>query len=91
MRLKKKHSTKPERVFAEALKDLHVPFLHRWIVGGKEVDFIIGKYAIEIDGHEQDGEKNHILAEHGYIPIHLHNSEITQSTVKTIIKNDFNF
>jgi len=77
----KKHSTKAERIVAEALKDLHIPFKHRWMLNGREVDFIIGNVALELDGHEQDGEKNSMLAELGYIPIHLHNSEVTKESI----------
>lgn len=85
MRILKKHSTKQERIFYEVLKELKIPFKHRWIIQGREVDFFIGKYVIEIDGHEQDGEKNHFLSELGYIPIHLHNSEITKENIIKLI------
>lgn len=81
----KKNSTKSERIVYEVLKSLHIPFKHRWIINGREVDFIIGKYALEIDGHHQDAEKNHMLAELGYIPIHLTNSEITISNIKKLL------
>ena len=86
-RIYTKHSTKAERKFYEILKELHIPFKHRWIVDGREIDFIIGKYAIEIDGHSQEGEKNVQLVKAGYIPIHLSNSEVydKQKTI-TLIK-----
>lgn len=87
MRVSKDNSTKPERIVYEVLKELHIPFRHRWLINGREVDFIFGNVALEIDGHDQDGEKNRILAEAGYIPIHLHNSEITHEKVKQIIHN----
>lgn len=87
MRVSKKHSTKPERIVYEVLKELHIPFKHRWIVNGREVDFIFGNVALEIDGHTQDGDKNRMLVEAGYTPIHLHNSEITQEKIKYIINN----
>ena len=77
----KKKSTKPERIFYEVLKELHIPFKHRWIIQGREIDFVVGKYAIEIDGHKQDDVKNSILSSHGYIPVHLHNSEITRENI----------
>lgn len=77
----KKHSTKTERIVYEVLKEMKIPFKHRWIIGGREVDFVIDKICIEIDGHEQDGEKNHILANLGYTPIHLHNSEVTRENI----------
>lgn len=83
--LTKKNSTKPERIVAEVLKEYKVPFKHRWLIGGREIDFVIGKFAIEIDGHEQDGDKNRMLAELGYVPIHLHNSEINHQSIKKLI------
>ena len=84
----RKHSTKAERIFYEALKELHIPFKHRWTIHGREVDFLLwDKVVIEIDGHEQEGEKNHFLAELGYIPIHLHNNEVSLSSSKLLIKS----
>ena len=84
----KQHSTKAERIVYEILKELHIDFKHRWIVAGCEVDFIVGKYAIEIDGHPQDGYKNHHLVENGYTPLHLTNEEVYQSRdkIKDLIK-----
>lgn len=84
--LLKKHSTKPERIVYETLKELQIPFQHRWIISGREVDFLIGKYVIEIDGHEQDTDKNVFLANNGYIPIHLNNSEITKKKIISLLK-----
>lgn len=72
----KKHSTYPERILYEILKENRIPFKHRWIIEGREIDFVIGKLAIEIDGHEQNEEKNNMLVANGYVPIHIHNSEI---------------
>lgn len=83
--ISKKSSTKSERILYEVLKELHIKFKHRWILNGREVDFLIGKYVLEIDGHLQDPEKNHMLAELGYIPIHLTNSEITISNIKKLL------
>ena len=83
----KKHSTKAERIFYEVLKELKIPFKHRWIIGGREIDFVIGNYAIEIDGHEQDVEKNNQLIKLGYTPIHFHNSEIDREHIKLIIRD----
>lgn len=76
-KLTKGHSTKAERKFVELLKQLHIPFQAKVKIQGREVDFIIkGKYAIEIDGHQQDPEKNKILMKEGYNPIHFYNWEI---------------
>ena len=57
------------------------------MIGGREVDFVIGKICIEIDGHEQDGTKNEQLVKLGYTPIHLHNSEITKEIIIKLLKN----
>lgn len=90
--LTKKNSTKTERIVYEVLKELKIPFKHRWIVSGKEVDFIIGSYAIEIDGHDQDPEKNLRLVEKGYIPIHIHNSNVSrENIIKLINKLDYDY
>lgn len=72
----KKNSTKAERVLYEILKELKLNFRHRWIIDGIEVDFLVGKIVIEVDGHPQAGEKNQHLASLGYVPIHFHNDEI---------------
>lgn len=87
-RILKKHSTKTERIMYEVLKELKIPFKHRWIVQGREVDFLIDKYAIEIDGHEQDIRKNNILVKNGYIPIHLQNTEITKENIIKLLKEN---
>lgn len=86
-RILKKHSTKQERIVAEVLKDLHIPFKHRWLINGREVDFVFKKVALEIDGHKQDGDKNVMLAELGYTPIHLNNSEITKENIIKLLNN----
>lgn len=74
--IKKQHSTKAERRFYEYLKELHIPFKTKVLIGGREVDFLIGKYAVEIDAHLQDGSKNQMLLSKGYTPIHFNNKEI---------------
>ncbi|PJB52887.1 MAG: hypothetical protein CO099_10195 [Bdellovibrio sp. CG_4_9_14_3_um_filter_39_7] len=79
-KLMKGHSTKAERKFMEMLKEQHIPFIAKAKVAGREIDFLVGKYAIEIDGHEQDGGKNELLAKHGWIPVHYNNSEIDNIT-----------
>lgn len=73
----KGRSTKAERRFAELLKAKHIPFRTKVIIANREVDFLIGKYAIEIDGHPQSVAKNEVLARCGYTPIHLQNREVT--------------
>ncbi len=90
-RILKKHSTKHERIFYELLKELHIQFKHRWLINGKEIDFVIGKYAIELDGHLQNSEKNIELKRLGYIPIHFNNLEIINNriTIKTWLEQIF--
>lgn len=83
--LTKQNSTRTERIVYEALKEMKVPFKHRWIISGREIDFIIGKYALEINGHKQDTDKNELLVPLGYIPIHVHNSEVNVEYIKNLI------
>jgi very-short-patch-repair endonuclease len=72
------HSTKAERRFAELLKNAHIPFQTKVKINNKEIDFLIGKYAIEISGHQQDTDKNVMLARAGFIPLHFHNSDVNE-------------
>jgi very-short-patch-repair endonuclease len=90
--INKKHSTKTERIMYEILKELHIPFRHRWIIDGREIDFIVGNIAIEIDGHDQDGYKNNMLVSKGYIPLHLSNKELLENKlqIKNQLKNYVN-
>lgn len=84
----KKSSTKYERLVYEVLKEFHIPFRHRWLIQGREVDFLIfDKICLEIDGHEQDTVKNEILAQSGYVPIHFHNNEVSRESIINLIKN----
>jgi len=80
-----KNSTKAERIVYEVLKEMRVPFKHRWLVDKMEIDFIIGKYTLEINGHKQNTDKNARLVRLGYIPIHKHNSEVTKESIKLLI------
>ncbi len=68
----------------ELLKNNHVPYRSKVKINGREVDFIIGKYAVDIDGHKQDGLKNHMLVDAGYIPIHINNNEVATFQIKTL-------
>lgn len=61
----------------EILKRLRIPFRTKVVVEGREVDFIIGRYAIDIDGHAQDVSKNEMLIRSGYCPVHLRNNNVT--------------
>ena len=73
--IKRKNSTSAERRVYEVLKRLKVPFKHRVKIWGMEIDFLIGKYALEIDGHIQDTLKNEKLAQMNLVPLHLSNLE----------------
>ena len=85
----KKHYTKPERIFIRMLQENHIRFKSKVKIGGREVDFLIGNIVIEIDGHIQEGDKNHLLADMGYIPLHISNDEIYNN--KLSIKNLINY
>ena len=73
----KKHFTKAERIFVRRLQEMRVPFKAKVKINNREVDFVVNRYAIEIDGHPQDGEKNEMLVSEGYIPIHIDNREVS--------------
>lgn|SRR3990167_9889230 len=90
--LTKKHFTKAERVFGRCLQELKIPFKTKIKINNFEIDFLVGNWAIEIDGHEQVGEKNAQLVVLGYIPIHFSNQEIIKGRekIKEIIKNESN-
>lgn len=76
--LSKKTSTKAERIFAEMLKKNHIEFIHRFKLSGREIDFLIGTYAIEIDGHPQNSFRNTWLVLQGFTPLHYTNREIRE-------------
>lgn len=79
VQIRKRSSTKAERIFSEILKSNHIPFKHRQIIGRREVDFIVGRYAIEIDGHEQSSIRNDWLIKKGYVPIHYNNKALLKN------------
>lgn len=82
----KKNFTRAERIFARILQDHHISFKTKVIIGGREIDFLIGQFAIEIDGHPQDASKNSLLADLGYIPIHFTNDEVYKNRNELINK-----
>lgn len=86
LKLKRGHSTKAERRFAEILKKNHIPFKTKVIVNGREIDFLVGKYAIDIDGHDQAQGKNEMLVAAGLIPIHFSNREISIISEDLLVK-----
>jgi very-short-patch-repair endonuclease len=76
LKLVKENSTKAERRFSELLKQKHIKFKTKVKIQGREIDFLIGKIAIDIDCHSQDSEKNQMLIAEGFTPIHLFNREV---------------
>ena len=88
MNIRKRHSTKPERILADILIRNKVPFKFREVIGGREIDLIIGRVAVEVDGashrHSRDSErsKNVMLAGLGYTPLHFSAKEINQDIQK---------
>lgn len=77
LKMQRQNSTKYERRFMELLKEKHIRFRAKVHIQGREVDFIVHKYAIDIDGHAQCPNKNEMLAHEGYIPVHYNNAEIS--------------
>ena len=65
----------------EILKKLRIPFQAKVKISGREIDFLIGNNAIDIDGHGQDVAKNKMLMRLGYNPIHLNNNEINDDLI----------
>lgn len=91
MKLRRGKSTKAERIFAERLKKMHIPFKTKFLINNREVDFLIGKYAIDIDGHEQDEAKNVMLVGAGYTPLHVGNrsaSTISINYLKEYVRHN---
>lgn len=84
----KKNSTKEERIVIDVLNELRIPFKHRWLLKGYEVDFLIGKIIVEVDGEDQQTvEKNKVLAEAGYHVIHIKNKATRKrSHIKLFIR-----
>lgn len=76
----KRSSTKAERRFAEILKKNHIAFRFRELIAGREVDFIIGKIAIEIGDHSQNVLKNKGIIEAGYSLMFITNKELRESS-----------
>lgn len=84
-KLRKGVSTKAERRFAERLKRAHIPFKAKVMIGGREVDFLIGRYAIEINGHEQDTDKNEMLVREGFTPVHISNRDVLTDKIQNYV------
>ena len=82
MNITKKHSTRPERQLADVLIRNKIPFEFRKIIGGREVDFVLGRVIVEVDGVHHlrrianEKKKNDLLARLGYIPLHFTAKEV---------------
>ena len=77
LKLTRGKSTKSERVFLEVLKSHHIPFRAKVKIGTHEVDFLIrDKLIVELNGHEQDSERNNEFIKLGYVPIHISNADL---------------
>jgi very-short-patch-repair endonuclease len=78
-KLRRNNSTKTERKIAEILKKNHIKFKAKWKVNGREVDFLIGRVIIEVDGdiHKNiNRDKEQSLLNSGYIPLHISTEQI---------------
>ena len=82
-------NSKPERIFADFLKENHIKYEFHKKVGSYQLDFIIGNIVIEIDGkqhdYSRDSNKNHYLVNKGYITYHFTAQEIRNGHYKHII------
>lgn len=85
------HFKKPERILARLLQEYRIPFKTKVKIGKYEVDFLIGKLVIELDGHIQSAEKNQYLANLGYIPWHFSNHEVYENRNHIIKQISGNF
>lgn len=94
VQLFKKSSTKQERIVAEILKRNRVKFYFKKRVGKYEIDFIIGRLAIEIDGkvHKQTNTaKDTFLFLKGFVPVHfvsLNNLRVVEKEILFLIKSN---
>lgn len=74
LKFQKRNSTKQERRIVEILKRNRIKFVAKAKVRGREVDFLIGRVALEIDGDSHkhtDVAKDTMLFAAGYVPIHI--------------------
>lgn len=90
MQILKKHSTKPERQLADVLIKNRIPFKFREIIESREIDFVIGRVVVEVDGiHHQrrrasERFKNEMLARLGYLPLHFSAKEVKNNVQQVL-------
>ena len=94
-KLRRSTSTKSERRIAEVLKANHIAFRTQVRLGRYEVDFIIGRIALEVDGsvHGRINQaKDAYLFSQGYIPLHVRADVVTSPALAaellTLIRNN---
>lgn len=75
-------STKSERRFGEFLKNHHIPFRCKVKIQNREVDFLIGRLVVELDGHPQSPEKNRLILGDNYDVLHLENNEVQSPIIQ---------
>lgn len=84
-KLVKTNSTKGERRIGEILKRNRIKFTAKARVCGREIDFLIGRLAVEVDGsvHKQtDAAKDTMLFANGYVPIHISTKNLKAESVE---------
>lgn len=82
-KLTRRSSTKGERRIAEILKVHKIPFRAKARVGRYEIDFLIGRVALEVDGSVHDKinpVRDSFLFNEGYVPTHIR-SDSKKSTI----------
>lgn len=79
LKLKKGRSTAAERKMMQLLNELRIPFRTKVRIEGREIDFLVGRYAIEINGHPQDPSRNVQIINAGYTPVHVENRDVNPS------------
>lgn len=62
------------------------------MVEDMEVDFLVGRIVIEVNGHDQDSERNNKFIQLGYVPIHIQNQDIinNRDSIKQLILYELN-
>lgn len=87
LKLSKHSSTKSERQVSEMLKRNRIKFRFRAKVDKYEVDFLIGRVALEIDGKVHKSishQRDTYLTKKGYVPLHLKVEDIDRSEKEII-------
>lgn len=95
LKLSKNCSTKGERRIAEILKRNKIKFKAKWKIGRYEVDFLVGKMIIEVDGsvhRETNTARDIFFTTQGYLPVHIITShqktEAVENDLLTMIKSN---